>query len=371
MELIQFQNEFSSRGLNVQGSNAYGEMNGFPFFIQASGAGTSVTFMTVYFSLETPAKRKALKVVKKELAPIGLVAVDDSVRNRVFFRANANVQDAAGAMQNAIYKLTMAFMANGYRASYICPICKQAGCDSMALIGTGYVNTHRACVEGNYIKTLQETNENENKGFNVLALIGALLGAIVGSIPTILTILFANSIYAILYALIPIASFYGYKLMKGYMGKQVYPIVIICSVLMLPFMELMTWIFAIHQEYGIWLTAGETIALYFEAMTGGDILKSFAFPVIFMALGIFVACRNFVHTNEDFKHDADSVMRSLIVRQPQQNAQAQQPAYAQAQQPVYQQPTQPVYEQQQPTQPVYQQPVQPQADENNSQNGTF
>ena len=140
--------------------------------------------------------------------------------------------------------------------------------------------------------------------------------------------------------------------MKGYMGKQVYPIVIICSVLMLPFMELMTWIFAIHQEYGIWLTAGETIALYFEAMTAGDILKRFAFPVIFMALGIFVACRNFVHTNEDFKHDADSVMRSLIVRQPQQTAQ-------------------PVYEQQQPTQPVYQQPVQPQADENNSQNGTF
>jgi hypothetical protein len=56
-------------------------------------------------------------------------------------------------------------------------------------------------------------------------------------------------------------------------------------------------------------------------------------------------------------------MRSLIVRQPQQTVQAQQP--------VYQQPVQPVYEQQQPTQPVYQQPVQPQADENNSQNGTF
>ena len=38
-------------------------------------------------------------------------------------------------------------------------------------------------------------------------------------------------------------------------------------------------------------------------------------------------------------------MRSLIVRQPQQPVQAQQPVYAQ--------------------------PVQPQADENNSQNGTF
>ncbi len=349
MELAQLQNAFRFKGLNVQGTMAYGEINGYPFNIMAMGKGTEINSLRASFALEKAVRNRLLKPVKTELAPIGRVSVNSSLNNLVYFTANTNMPNPVDALYGALYKMTLAFMANGLYASQICPICRQAGCDAMAQVGAGYVNTHRACIENKYVQTVQNANVNEKSGFNALALIGALLGAVIGSIPTILTILLAERIYAVLYALVPIGSFFGYKLLKGYMGKQVYPIVIICSILMLPFMELVNFIFAIHSVYNVWPTIGQTIQVYFEVMTAGDILKSFALPVIFMALGIFIACRNFVMTNADYMHDAAGVMQSMIVRGGQQPQTAQ----PQSVQPTYQEPAQPVYT---PLENAFQQP---------------
>ena len=73
MELAQLQDAFRFKGLNVQGTMAYGEVNGYPFNIMAMGKGTEIYSLRASFALEKPVRNRLLKPVKSELATIGTV----------------------------------------------------------------------------------------------------------------------------------------------------------------------------------------------------------------------------------------------------------------------------------------------------------
>ena len=117
-----------------------------------------------------------------------------------------------------------------------------------------------------------------------------MLGALVGSIPTVLLAVFANIISAWLFALIPIASFFGYKLFGGKLeGKLPMIFVVLASLLTLPVLELAQFYAAVMEYWGTTLSLGDTVLLYLQTMTPADTALDLLQPLLFMGLGMFIS----------------------------------------------------------------------------------
>ena len=88
-----------------------------------------------------------------------------------------------------------------------------------------------------------------------------LLGMLLGLIPNLLTIVFTERIYALLFALVPIAAIFGYKLLGGRMDRASIVVVILVSLLGVPVMIYFELVIYIVQEYGASLKEALSAAL--------------------------------------------------------------------------------------------------------------
>ncbi len=318
MAIEQFQWNASTKGLRVVDNVAMGEYNGrycvYPFSITGNGKEANNLMMDI--RVEQTIKGPLFKEMKKQIKQFGslLGAPVNAVR---FVPDNKN-PDPFGACLYALNILIPMLEANGITSPSTCPYCKNGMMDSEAFVNGFYVPVHRYCVENEAQKGLQKIHDNENEGSSrILGIVGAILGAIVGSIPALLLLMFANRLSAWLYALIPLGSYYGYKLLKGKMDKAVLPIVIICTLLSTVFAELVQFYYALHQYTSTWPPLGQAIAYYFEIMSAGDILGDLALPLVFCGLGIFVSWSVIRQTNATMQKGIDFTLRTLFVKNQQ------------------------------------------------------
>lgn len=149
------------------------------------------------------------------------------------------------------------------------------------------VPVHDACAKELYqqITSHVEELEKSNKGMGK-SIVFAIGGAVVGAIPTLISILFFQYMLAILYALIPLASFYGYK--YGGAPKKSYVPILISMISLLIVVIMMVWLYgSIAATKGF--TFSQAMDLQeFSASFFSDLLTS----VLFLAIGVF-----FVETN--------------------------------------------------------------------------
>lgn len=185
--------------------------------------------------------------------------------------------------------VTDAFREAGLEASAVCGCCRKDGCDSLALWGGAYVPVHRGCIEEKAATAATNAQINTVIGSYVTGFVGALLGGLVGVIPTILSVLFLERIVAILYALIPICAYQGYKLLRGKMNTGAFWITCLVSIFHLFSMEQIYFYIAVVREFGIWPSIIDTTMLYWSVATPGDILSDMVLSFVFLGLGIWIA----------------------------------------------------------------------------------
>lgn len=98
--------------------------------------------------------------------------------------------------------------------------------------------------------------EDLDKGNKLSGILGAFLGAIIGVIPWFLASTFANFFIGYLAFLTGLASFFGYKLFKGYKSnKFATTTIIICCILVLFMAEITSWMFILCNDYEIQMEA--------------------------------------------------------------------------------------------------------------------
>ena len=183
---------------------------------------------------------------------------------------------------------------NGVGPADTCAVTGAPNPDSLCLLDRpGFVGFQPVCasaIRREDYEAQAKVEENENNGSYLTGFLGALLGALVGVGVNLLTIVFLQRIFSLLFALVPIFAMFGYKLFKGKTNKVSLVIVIVLSLLCVPLMEFLADSIQIAREYQAPFgeVAAEVAKIFFDAEvlaeTGPEMLKL----LLFMVLGLFL-----------------------------------------------------------------------------------
>lgn len=221
-------------GLRVVGKSAYGMIGDFPVVATINQqSGIQVTF-TLEDALPAGIKKDLKRAVKK-------YAVVTYIGKEHMLAIVANQpKKFAERYQGMSAAVVAVFAENNVRPVDVCPYCKQAGCDVIAQHKTGYQAVHNACLRNEQDKIKAAAEDNLNNGSYLLGIIGAVIGGLLACIPSVLSTLWAETAYAILYALIPLGIYYGYKLFKGKMDRVALVVTIVLSLFFALMVDVLT-----------------------------------------------------------------------------------------------------------------------------------
>ena len=204
-------------------------------------------------------------------------------------------EDLGGCFTRFLDTLTGALAQNGVAPANTCAVTGAPNPDSLCFMmnGTfqGFQPVCGAAVRQSGYEAQAKVEENENNGSYLTGLIGALLGMLAGVAVNLLTIVFLQRYFAMLFALIPVAAMFGYKLFKGKLDKVSIVIVIALSVIAVPLMEYLSLVLGVSREFDI--PVGIAMQATMEALQNPDvkkdIIKDILMMLLFMALGVFIA----------------------------------------------------------------------------------
>ncbi len=253
------------------------------------------------FSVQIPnawgANRKALirALKEKDLRTVKLGGLTKIAAS--FTLSYDKADDLTGFFTEALNAAAAALRESGINPPEKCAITGAANPDSFCLTtvngALGYRPVCAAAVRDRSAQTRERIEDNQANGSYALGFVGALLGMLVGLIPNLLSILYTDRIYGVLFALVPLAAMFGYKLFKGKMTKASIAIVIALSllgVLLIPYLEI---VIMLVKDYGAPLN--EALAYTLQLFREPDVLSELGSELlqllVFMALGIWIAWR--------------------------------------------------------------------------------
>lgn len=308
MNLQTYQQCLGDRNYRVIGKAAYGVENDYPaavFFVGAKQWRIALTAVIDNF-------KEVRKSLKEQL---GKKYGFQYANNHLTYDIIVTNKDYQETLNEALTEVTRALHQMGIKPSAVCPICGQSNCNVLVSYANGYDPAHKSCLDqmANHVRTKAE--KSTQSGNYITGIIGALLGAVIGALPSVLSIIWVERIYAILFALIPLASYYGYKLLKGKMTTAVIPITIVFSIVGVYVIEIVLLIYYMIWEYG--LTFGEAFPLTMASLTDPSIWVAMTMDsitsFIFVALGIWIAWGRISRTAKTEVQDLDSVMASVMM----------------------------------------------------------
>ena len=263
--------------------------------LQRFSGQTYNVFLAIRVGEDTKALRTALRAASKatgvKSASVGRVAPNFVVGLYSFTKACSDPSVFLGWLDAILDALAQ----NGVGPANTCAVTGAPNPDSLCLLGApkflGYQPVFAAEVRKNDYEVQSEAEKNELSGSYLTGLIGALLGALVGIAANLVTIVFLQRIIVFLFALIPVAAMYGYKLFKGKTNKVSIGIVVVLSLIAVPVMELLS--LGIEASRELKISFSEGIGWAYRNITNPLVMKEIKgdliMMVVFMALGVGVA----------------------------------------------------------------------------------
>lgn len=299
------------RDLFAAGGAAHGHIGSFPMNIFLIN-GVPTFNIRVYFP-ENKQERKELKNIYKEHAKNLNERFGKKIRTTVNDLGFAGNISAGKKEINDCYDAFVTAVASelataGAAPADVCPICKGSRCDSLGLYAGSYGTLHKNCLESTLDSEREKSDQSAEKENYLSGVLGALLGAFAGALPSVLSLWFANTFYGVLYALIPVASFYGYTKLGGKRSKAGVGIIIVTSLLMSTLI-----IFAII--FIAVLEAKLPISMFWYVVSApgflGDIAMDLITSLFFCGLGIAMVWRQI--TTKPANEDDRRMVRETII----------------------------------------------------------
>ncbi len=252
-----------------------------------------------YAAIRIPkGSRELLKAVAEAYKAAGLnknVSVLQAGPNCIQGIFTPPKEDVGGCFTRFLDTLTGALAQNGVAPANTCALTGAPNPDSLCFMmnGTfqGYQPVCGSVTRQSGCQAQARVEENETGGSYLTGFIGALLGMALGVAVNLLTLVFLQRYFAVLFALVPVAAMFGYKLFKGKLDKLSIIIVILLSVVAVPLMELLTLSISVARELGI--SFGTALEASMEALQIPEVKKEVIADILkmllFMGLGVFFA----------------------------------------------------------------------------------
>ena len=256
------------------------------------------------------AKRMKASVKEAYGKSLGCINGGQYLRFVVSFNRKSPYTEQFGSYMIAI---SSAFRQNGIYPASSCAVCGGGNPDSLCFYGDSYQPVHSGCIRSSVDQSRQQLEDNKVNGSYLTGFVGAVLGMLVGSIPSILSIVLTDRIYALLFALVPIAAAWGYRKLKGRMDKVSVVVVVLLSFVSIFIMNYATYVVFLVDNY--FLAVGEALWFATELLLTGQglllIVQSSGSMFLFMVLGIFIAWRFVVNTNAGSAKQLDAQLSTL------------------------------------------------------------
>ncbi|RJX25255.1 MAG: hypothetical protein C4537_04585 [Acholeplasma sp.] len=202
-------------------------------------------------------------------------------------------------------KITAAMSALDLKNLIHCPFCGNEDTDAKRVVKGSLVHVHEQCAKDFYEKIIERVEAEEKSVANLpKSLLFALFGAVVGLIPTFISALFFNYMLAILYALIPLGAFYGFK--KGGAAKNGYVPYLIAGISLVVSLLFIVWLYNTGAA-GLGMTFSEMLEVP-ENRTEffGDLGTS----ALFTGIGVLIVWKNMSkQTNAQLKKDLSGLKK--------------------------------------------------------------
>lgn len=221
-------------------------------------------------------------------------------------------EDPMGLCLSVMDGVIRVLKENGVRRLDECPFCGAGNCDSLMIYKGGCRSVHRRCASEDFSQVQQLAGASPETGNYVTGLLGGIVGMVLGCVPSLLTAYFMNTIYALLFALIPICIYYGYKLARGRMGKATIFVSVLLTVVGVFFMNAVMVYLQLLQEFSTAFATVQIQALVGSLSGWGIILKSNPSTLLFAALGIWISWRIITNTPAKQAANAEVVISTLM-----------------------------------------------------------
>ena len=314
MNLQELAHRGQSQNFRLVGTQILGIQNGYPFSLTLASKGKRDT-VTLFFSVGSSIPYSMQKAIFKRL-PRGS-SVTRPIKNRLMVtyteKNDGDIFEIVMAMLNVV-STEFSASPKAIIPATICPICKHEMCDSAALVAGQFVPVHRQCAQEQTQRLVANAELNQESGNYLTGFIGALLGAIVGCIPTIATILLLKTEFGLLYMLIPLTSYGGYRLFKGRLGGIARIAVILTSLLAFVIMQpSIFYIFYAWEGYrGGFLSIFQMyFTEYIPYLDMSELVTDIGFGVLFLIVGIISSFSLTGSTNRDRIVEAGTNMDSI------------------------------------------------------------
>lgn len=293
------------------GNTVCGVYRGYPYTAAWRKSGGGTVFVT--FQLEKKLSWGVMRALQKEL-PKGY-SVRQPVQGRLLVSCSGP-EESNNALRTMLDGVAEAMSNGGCTPPTRCPFCKKSDCDAVALTETGYVSVHRACVQRRAENTQNAAEVNEVSGNYITGILGALVGGLVGILPALLLIFLTDRIYSLLYALIPICTYLGYKLFRGKMNRAALVTTVVVSIFHLFTLEQLYFYGMVVRGLGFWPNLLDTIQLYLYYMTPGDIASDMAPSFLFLLAGLYIARKVISRTSTREIQDTSAMVESMTSHYP-------------------------------------------------------
>ncbi len=226
--------------LKADGATVYGEINDYHFSINLIPYGnTQVWQLTLLLdktlSTDTQTNLKKTHKINIQYTALDITPTYQAVAYNLILNMPMSKEKQVNYFNNLMTTLTNTLANEGINNIQSCALCgvNKEDEDIEYTVYKGlYVKLHKSCIEAAYEEQRREI-EKENKNIKRLpiSIILAFVGAVIGIVPSIISIFGFGYLFAILFAISPIASFFGYKLGKAPLRWYATLIAAVCSLI--------------------------------------------------------------------------------------------------------------------------------------------
>ena len=242
---------------------------------------------------------------------------DQNKETGVYLSATLKIKDEEPQTLygQAIAALEMALKEEGVTPpSRTCPICEQGDGDTLARYEGQLGLVHMSCLrrwnnERQEALTLKAENASSARG-----MIGGLIGGVVGAIPAFLALFFFDYFVGVLFPLIPLGVYYGWKLLGGRLSKITTIFTIVYSLIVGLLVEIIDSFLILRSIFpNRNITLWGTIQDYFNPEIFFEFfLRSTLIALGFTVFGIFLAWRLITKTDKHEAADTQAIVDEAI-----------------------------------------------------------